>query len=183
MKSKYIALGAFLAIMITLVIVTPSRQERVDELEARYSVRHPSIPVPTDYEHPEIIHPEDYENLLIEQALLAKATVLEDCTITYYCCEKYPHICNAGPPYLTYLETKPTPWVTCAVDPRLIPLGSDVLIDLGDGELLYLVAEDIGGSIKGNKIDINVATHQEALELGVDQATVYYIPPEVNCNG
>lgn len=189
---RLIALVLIMLVYTAIGLALPTRQERVEEIKQRIEVIEPdpapiveepvepSVPVPTE---PDDSYYEENENALIEQALLAQATVLEDCKITYYCCEKYPHICNAGPPYLTYLETEPTPWVTCAVDPRVIPLGSDVLIDFGDGDILYLVAEDIGGAIKGNKIDINVATHQEALELGVDRATVYYIPPEVNCNG
>lgn len=89
--------------------------------------------------------------------------------ITYYCAEQYPHICNAGPPYKTASGTVVTAGRTIAVDPDVIPLGTKVLIN---GHLY--VAEDTGGAIKGNRIDIAVATHQEALDLGRDAFTVYY---------
>lgn len=36
------------------------------------------------------------ENELIEAALLARSTKLEDVTITFYCCEERPHICGTG---------------------------------------------------------------------------------------
>jgi 3D (Asp-Asp-Asp) domain-containing protein len=51
---------------------------------------------------------------------------------------------------------------TIAVDPRIIPLGSKVLID---GQIY--IAEDTGGAIKGNRIDMYFSTHQEALNFGI----------------
>ena len=51
---------------------------------------------------------------------------------------------------------------TIAVDPRVIPLGSKVLIDGQE-----YVAEDTGGAIKGNRIDMYFSTHQEALNFGI----------------
>lgn len=87
--------------------------------------------------------------------------------VTHYCCEKYPHICNAGPPYKTATGT--TPHVGgCAVDPRKIPLGSYVKIN---GVVYH--AEDTGGAIKGNRIDVVVATHNEALSKGTYKAEVF----------
>lgn len=109
-----------------------------------------------------------------KELLLASANCMEDCTITYYCCEQYPHICNAGPPYLTASETPPIPWYTCAVDPAVIPLGSNVLVDFGDGEPLHLIATDTGSAIDGSDIDIVVSLHDTALELGIDKAEVYW---------
>lgn len=113
------------------------------------------------------------ENELIEVALLAKASVVEDCTVTYYCCEKYEHICGTGDG-ITFTGTEVYPGRTCAVDPNVIPLGSTVMVDYGDGEIHYYVAEDIGGAIKGNHIDIAVSTHGEALNMGIRTATVYW---------
>ncbi|RDW20465.1 LysM peptidoglycan-binding and 3D domain-containing protein [Oceanobacillus chungangensis] len=50
-----------------------------------------------------------------------------------------------------------------AVDPNVIPLGSEVYVE-GYG---YATAADIGGAIKGNKIDIHVPTTNEAMNWGV----------------
>ena len=87
--------------------------------------------------------------------------------VTHYCCEKYPHICNAGAPYKTATGT--TPHVGgCAVDPKKIPLGSYVKIN---GQVYH--AEDTGGAIKGNRIDLVVETHKEALNRGTYQAEVF----------
>ncbi len=49
-----------------------------------------------------------------------------------------------------------------AVDPHVIPLGTRVFIP-GYGEA---VAEDIGGSIKGHRIDVAFDSHEEALAFG-----------------
>lgn len=87
--------------------------------------------------------------------------------ITHYCCEKYPHICNAGPPYKTATGT--TPHVGgCAVDSKVIPLGSYIKIN----DVVYH-AEDTGGAIDGNRIDIVVDTHKEALSKGTYRAKVF----------
>ena len=43
---------------------------------------------------------------------------------------------------------------TCAVDPNVIPLGSVIRITGDNGQTLTLKCVDIGGGIKGNKIDI-----------------------------
>ncbi len=49
-----------------------------------------------------------------------------------------------------------------AVDPNVIPLGSKVYVE-GYG---YAVAGDIGGAIKGNRIDVFVPTHSQAIQWG-----------------
>lgn len=91
-----------------------------------------------------------------------------ECTITHYCCEKYQHICGTGTG-LTATGLPVTPGVV-AVDPEVIPLGSTVIIDGQE----YLAA-DTGGAIKGNHVDIAVATHQEADALGVTTAEVWVV--------
>ena len=115
---------------------------------------------------------EGFENEAIENALLLRSTAIEDCTITFYCAELYPHICGTGDG-IAYDGTPVLPWATCAVDPDVIPLGSTVMVDLGDGYgLRTLVANDTG--VKGDHIDICVPTHDEALCLGVRTSTVYW---------
>lgn len=77
-----------------------------------------------------------------------------------YCCGKTDGITSTG--------TKAKGGRTIAVDPDIIPYGS--VIKINDNEY---VAEDCGGAIKNNKIDIFFNTHQEALEWGVKYAEVY----------
>ena len=133
----------------------------------------PELPRPTIGE----VDAEAEENRLIEEALLARSHKIEDCLITYYCCEKYPHICGTGDG-ITALGNEVLAGVSCAVPPG-IPLGSTIMIDWGDGEIEYRRADDRGGWVKGNHIDLAVSTHTEALGLGVDYATVYWVEEEV----
>ena len=60
---------------------------------------------------------------------------------------------------------------TIAVDPNIIPLGSVLYVE-GYG---VFIAEDTGGKIKNNRLDIFVNTKQEAVNLGVKKARVYKI--------
>ena len=121
---------------------------------------------------PAIEPEEDFENERIEDALLSRSSVIDDCTVTFYCAERYKHICGTGDG-IAYDGTPVLPWATCSVDPSIIPLGSTVMVDLGDGYgLRTLVANDTG--VKGNHIDICVPTHAEALRLGIQTSTVYW---------
>ena len=92
--------------------------------------------------------------------------------LSAYCKENYPHICNNGDSSTTATGTTPTAGRTVAVDPKVIPYGSEVIID---GHTY--IAEDCGGAIKGNRIDILFETHQEALAFGVRYAEVKYCEP------
>ena len=98
---------------------------------------------------------------LASDAIKANATALGNYKLTFYdpCVE-----CNGNNLALTATGTTLTEGRTIAVDPSVIPLGSRVFI-----------AEDTGGAIKGNKIDIAVSTHERANELGVQYANVYLL--------
>lgn len=78
--------------------------------------------------------------------------------ICYDCCRKTPDHPAYG---ITASGKRATPGRTVAVDPCKIPLGSIVIIDGKE-----YVAEDTGGSIKGNRVDICFASHEEALQFG-----------------
>ena len=78
---------------------------------------------------------------------------------TYYCDERYPHICGYGVG-LTASGAPTEVGTTIAVDPSVIPLGSTVYIE-GIG---LRIAQDTGGAINGNKIDILMNTHNECFE-------------------
>lgn len=58
-----------------------------------------------------------------------------------------------------------------AVDPNVIPLGTEVFID-GYG---FAIAADIGGSIKGKMIDVAVNSLEEAIQYGRQNTTLYIL--------
>ncbi|MDU2064548.1 MAG: 3D domain-containing protein [Sporomusaceae bacterium] len=74
----------------------------------------------------------------------------------------------------TRLGTEIRPGVI-AVDPRIIPLGSRVMIQYPDGSKEYAVAEDTGGAIKGNRIDVAKWTVREANHFGIKAVKVYVL--------
>ena len=78
--------------------------------------------------------------------------------------------CSEGYGRLTKTGTQATASRTVAVDPRVIPLGSHLLIDG-----VEYIAEDVGGGVKGKHIDIFYNTHSETRDHGVERSEVYLI--------
>jgi 3D (Asp-Asp-Asp) domain-containing protein len=71
----------------------------------------------------------------------------------------------------TSTGTTPKEGRTIAVDPKLIPYGSIVYIqDYG-----YFIAEDCGGAIKQNRIDIFTSSHSYAIQQGKKVASVWIL--------
>lgn len=60
--------------------------------------------------------------------------------------------------------------LSIAVDPNVIPYGSEVIIN---GHTY--IAHDTGGAIKGNRIDVYFDDHQEAWNFGTQYAEVYLV--------
>ena len=58
-----------------------------------------------------------------------------------------------------------------AVDPNVIPYRTEVVIN---GHTYK--AQDCGGAIKGNRIDVYFESHDEALEFGIQYAEVFIMP-------
>lgn len=86
--------------------------------------------------------------------------------ITGYCnCRK---CCNQYADGKTAIGLTPIEGRTVAVDPTVIPYGTKIWIE---GE--QYVAEDCGGAIKGNRIDIYHASHNDALAYGRQKHDVY----------
>lgn len=84
---------------------------------------------------------------------------LGDFKLTYYCpCRK----CNGGPGIDRF--GNPLKWGTIAVDPKVIPLHTKIVIDGFDA---VFTALDTGGKwVQGNHIDVFVpVSHSEALKM------------------
>ena len=66
---------------------------------------------------------------------------------------------------------------TVAVDPRFIPYGTRMLIVSHDGERYYGIAtaEDCGGAIKRDRMDLYFPTYEECIEFGRRRCTIYFL--------
>lgn len=168
---EHLTYAILIGCIICLILANMAVHAKADDAKNTPDFATPSVQAEANDEITE-----DFENELIETALLSRSHVIEDCTITFYCNEKYPHICGTGDG-IAYDGTPALAWATCAVDPAVIPMGSTVMVDLGDGEgFRTLVANDTG--VKGNHLDICVGSHTEAEQLGFQTAAVYWCEEE-----
>lgn len=129
-------------------------------------------------EEKEIIHATMPEVEILAETSEAQSETKEEwihnVKITHYCiCEKCCGKKETDHAYgITASGIKAEPYLSVAVDPDIIPLGSTVYIDYGDGVEHVYRADDTGSAINGLKIDICVSSHEEALNLGVKTASV-----------
>lgn len=98
------------------------------------------------------------------EAVLFSVTSYCSCRI---CCGAYsPEV--TGRPAHTATGTEPQEGRTIAVDPSVIPYGSHVVIE----GLGTYIAEDCGGGVKGNHIDLYFENHDDAVKFGRKQLYV-----------
>lgn len=81
------------------------------------------------------------------------------------CCD-----CSEGYNYNTYTGIRAEEGRTIAVDPDIINFGSKVMID---GHIY--TAEDCGGAVSGDHIDIFMEDHDDVDEFGVQYKEVWVI--------
>ena len=108
-----------------------------------------------------VIEVENNDNVLSEYEYIGEflLTGYDDCPL---CQEEF-----IG---MTALGVAPTVQHTVAVDPKVIPLGSHLLIDG-----VEYVAEDVGGAIKGYHIDIFVGSHEETFDSFCNKTADVYL--------
>ena len=93
-----------------------------------------------------------------------KGTYLGNFNLSFYSKEQFP---NSS----TSTGVMPQVGVTVAVDPKVIPLGTKIYIE----DIGVRVAHDTGGAIKGNKMDVFVATTSEAVQMGRQNKKVWIV--------
>lgn len=110
------------------------------------------------------------EQKIIEESK-PKTIYMGNFKLTAYCsCKK---CCGRWSPEVTgkasFTEsgTNPKQGRTVAVDKRVIPLGTKILIDGKE-----YIAEDTGSAVKGNHIDIYFDSHKEAYRFGTQRGEV-----------
>ncbi len=79
--------------------------------------------------------------------------------------------------YTTYTGNRARVGVI-AVDPKVIPLGTKVYVKTnkpGFGDYGFAIAWDIGGAIKGNKIDLFMESYDLSMQWGLRDVTIYVL--------
>ncbi len=105
-----------------------------------------------------------------KKVLTCQATAYD---LSFESCGKYP----GEPGYGITASGTYAKVGTVAVDPRVIPLGTKMYIVSTDGSYVYgyCTAEDTGGGIKGNKVDLFYNTRSECMQFGRRSVNVYIL--------
>jgi 3D (Asp-Asp-Asp) domain-containing protein len=113
-------------------------------------------------EREELLNSKTNVNLIPEKI---KNKKVETFLITAYCpCYE----CSEGYGNKTATGTIATEGRTIAVDPKVIPYGTKVIINGNT-----YIAEDCGGLIKGNRIDVYFDSHDKVDNFGVQNVEIY----------
>lgn len=113
------------------------------------------------------------ENITTETELIEEKCVsLGEFKLTAYCpcgicCGKWAYNRQNGIVYGAIGEELKEGY-SIAVDPNVIPYRTEVIINGNTYK-----AQDCGGAIKGNRIDVYFEDHNDALEFGVQYAEVF----------
>lgn len=150
--------------MVGCILASTAYSRRVDELEIERDIYASRF---QNWQMRAIDAEENVGRLQTEvDNLTAELNAQIDLTLTYagsfscmaYCAEEYAHICGEGHG-ITSSGAKVHPGVTVAADTSILPYGTVVYIE-GVG---LRVVQDTGSAVVGNKLDVAVNTHAEAL--------------------
>jgi len=116
-----------------------------------------------------IFNPSRGDNVVYKNTISLTATAY---TAGYASCQKNPGDPGYGVTASgTVAKRNSGGYSSVAVDPRVIPIGTKLYIP-GYG---LAIAEDTGGAIKGNRIDLFFNSESEALNYGIRNVTVYIV--------
>lgn len=163
MRSKPLLVALFLTLFLAAVLQPPPSP-------AAESGPGPAVQIiPPPAEHKAL-------ELAEEAEPPAEVHVIEDCTVTWYTSDT----CGKTPDHPAYgITASGLPveeGVTCAVDPEVIPLGSQVRVLYADGTVGTFRAMDTG--VKGEWVDIYTPDYDYAVQCGLQKLTVYWTVPK-----
>ena len=156
-----------------LVVRSSDRALREQPDEPEHRVPQQTVPATDEAEEPKqqpAVSTEEISDNTITTSTGATYTYTDVLTVTAtaYSCEGYTGYTYSG----TVARVG-----AIAVDPKVIPIGTKMYIVSNDGQYVYgyCVAEDTGGSIIGNRIDLYFDTFAECWDFGVRTCTVYIL--------
>lgn len=159
-RKNGIAIFAIMFIIVIFLLGTLSGfvicLKHVEKIETQATIQNSA---------PSVTKPQIDENAVVD---VSSPVNMGEFKITAYCpCKS----CSGEWGRQTSTGAIATEGRTVAVDPSVIPYGSTVIINGAE-----YVAEDCGGLIKGNKIDIYFESHKEAKQFGVQKANIFLKP-------
>lgn len=159
-------LGVLLTIFLVRVDAGGAEEQVTGKLEKSTPAAAPAV-LETEAQGPEQVKRDEELPL----------SYLGEFRITHYCaCKKCCGKDENDPWYgITATGTVATEGRTIAVDPEVIPYGSEVAVFYDDGRICRYIAEDCGGAIDGLEVDVFIADHERAGELGVKSGSVYLV--------
>ncbi len=167
MKNKMRIVWCIIFIFILMMTVI-NRCMYIDKKETEH--KHINDTVIENTEKVEIESKEgDDTNRTIEPVNLGMFKITAYCSC-YRCCGKWSFNRPNGKVIGSTGEELKAGY-SIAVDPEIIPYGTEVVIN---GRTYK--AQDCGGAIKGNRIDLYMKNHKTALEFGVQYAEVFILP-------
>lgn len=156
-----------------LVVRSSDRSLREQPDEPEHRVPQQSVPTQDESEAPTqqpAVSTEEISGNTITTSTGTSYTYTDVLTVTAtaYSCEGYTGYTYSG----TVARVG-----AIAVDPKVIPIGTKMYVVSDDGQYVYgyCVAEDTGGSIIGNRIDLYFDTFAECWDFGVRTCTVYIL--------
>ena len=173
-----------IAVGIGIIATFPRQPQTVFvEVPAEPEIVYVEVPAEPEVVYVEVPAEPTYIELVPESEFMS---YIGDFDLTAYCpCEKCCGEWGKNRPVINNQKVVNTAsgafaWegVTVAVDPQVIPYGTKLYIE-GVG---VRVAQDCGGAIKGNRIDIYYLNHEDAWRSGVNDRPrkVWVINEEVD---
>lgn len=171
-REKIILTRIMFVLMVTAIILTAINfavvKNEIQELNAAV-IEIEAKQIALEEQQTEISYIEDTSIEEPEEVELPEYYNLGEFKLTAYCaCAK----CCGKSDGITATGTHAKAGRTIAVDPDVIPYGSEVVIEFKNGTSHTYIAEDCGGAISDNRIDIYFDSHEEALKFGVQKADV-----------
>ena len=148
------SLGAGLVLLVTALLLTGADAKDVEE---------PGKPAIEAYD--------PAWDIPATESAVCNDVFLGEFTLTAYCPGRC--CCGVWANGYTATGTLATEGRTIAVDPDIIPYGTRVLLIWPDGTQHSYIAEDCGGGVNGNHIDVFFNDHHAARIFGVQSAMVY----------